>query len=191
MNDFKQKLNDFGCGNKPLWMTESGFRPIHILWNYTDILLPAKARKTLLDFNIEAQVYYPFKSYTSAEFGFYQGLYNSSNKIFTPIGRYYQLAGQLKLYGNRLKTISNFQDDVSTISFLSVKNPDNDIIIQLTNSFSASVEVQINFQSIKDITVYESSSDQIFDSPSYLGKNSSLNLTLKPYSVYLIGANLS
>jgi hypothetical protein len=195
MNEFKQKLVELNCVNKSLWMTEGGIWPPYTTWDNKDILQVAKARKVLLDYNVEAQVYYPFKVYLrqvgDEMDGVYHGIYNSTNKSLTLVGKYYQLVANLNFYGDKLRVVSEVTNNISEISFLAVKNFENNILLQLTNNFSFSKEVQINFQKIKNVTVYESSSDQIFDSPLFLGERLSFNLTLKPYSVYLIKAEPS
>jgi len=189
MDDFKQNLTGLNC-NKRLWNTESGIPPTRTTWDNEDVLQVAKSRKVLLDYDVDAQVYHPFNVYENPS-GLWEGLYNSTEKTFTPVGKYYQIASQLKFYGEKLNIISNIQNNVSEISFVAAKNPSNSIVVQLTNNFSMSKEVQVNFKSIKNVTVYESSSDQIFTSPSQLGRKLSFNLTLKPYSVYLIEAKQS
>jgi O-glycosyl hydrolase len=186
MNDFTQKLNQYGCSGKQIWMTEAGIFNEFLSRDYRDVLKVATIRKALLDYNSNAQVYYPFLSHSDV--GTDVGLYDSSVSQFTNIGKYYQLVSQLKFYGNKTDAISNVQNNVSGISYLSVRNPDNKIIIQLTNNFSTSKDVQINFQNVKNITVYESSSSQVFNSPLAEGLKSSFHLSLKQYSVYLIEA---
>jgi len=193
MDNFIQRLTEFGCGNKPLWMTESPANWHTLIeWNYLDVLSTAQNRKFLLDHNVKAQVYFPFRTIYTAG-GWWVGLYDSSTMLFTPVGKYYQLSGKngLKFYGDKLKINSNTNDNVSEVSFISVKNSDNNIVVQLTNNFPTSKDVQINFLSTKNITVYESSSDRDFDSSLYSDINSRLDLTLKPYSVYLIEAKPS
>ncbi len=189
MDNYKQLLDQYGCGDKPLMMTESSIWKTEIKWDYRDVIQKAKEIKVLLDYDVKAQVHFPFNIlYTTG--ALWHGLYNSSDQTFTPIGEYYQLVGEnnLKFYGDRLKINSDIDDDVSTISFLSVKNPDGNTIVQLTNSYLTSRDVRVNFPSTKNITVYESSSDHDFSSSLYSGTDSRLDLTLKPYSVYLIKA---
>jgi O-glycosyl hydrolase len=186
MDDFVQKLKQLRCEKKPLWMTESGIWTKQLSRDNRDVMLVAKFRKGLLDYNVSAQVYYPFLNHT--DLGTDLGLYDYSTKLFSNIGKYYQLMSQLKFYGDNLTTVSNVQNDIGGISYLAVKNPDNKILIQLTNNFSTSNDVQINFVNVKDITVYESNSSQIFSPPTVIGQKSSFVLSLKPYSVYLIEA---
>jgi hypothetical protein len=190
MDRLVRNLSAMGCGNKPIWCSECGIRPSRITWSYVDVLSIAKEKKILLDYNLSAQVYFPFVGYVENPFGFYEGIYNisSTSRIFTPIGKYYQVMGQLKFYGNNLSIISNIQNNISQISFIAVRNDDNKVITQLTNNFSTTKDVQINFQNIKNITVYESSSSQIFSSPTFIGRQSSFTLSLRPYSTYIIEA---
>lgn len=189
MDNYIQLLNQYGCGDKPLWMTESSIWKTEIKWDYRDVFQKAKGIKVLLDYDVKAQVHFPFMTLWTTD-ALWHGLYNSTSREFTTIGKYYQLTGQnnLKFYGDRLKINSNINDNVSSISFLSVKNPDGNTVVQLTNNYLTSRDVRINFLSTKNITVYESSFDHDFSSSLYSDINSQLDLTLKPSSVYLINA---
>ena len=186
IKNFKQILSEYGCNDKPLWMTESSIWKSEIKWNYLDVLEVAKGKKALLDNDIKAQVYFPFRTLWTN--GLWQGLYNSINKTFTPIGKYYQLATKLKFYGNKLKVYSNIQDNISKISFIAVKNLENNIIVQITNNNPLPQEIQINFPKIKNFTIYESSSEHDLDFPLFFVSGHRIELTLKPYSVYLVEA---
>jgi hypothetical protein len=178
LNLYEQKINELGCNNKLFWFTEGG------LYNnykndYSDVLQVAKWRKILLDAGMEAQIYYPFTDDKGQ-------LYDTVSKTFSPVGKYYQLMGTLQFWGSRLDIINNTPDDISTISSIAVKNTNDETLVQLTNNLNESKEVQLSFPSYSNITIYESSADQIFDYPTDINETINLSLTLKPYSVYIL-----